>query len=213
MLGYQLFGVWKTEAELIKIAITLIGTYVVIETLLVSFNSVFDMEWFKMYSFCMGRNFSNTFGFASIRRLSIIGTIILTFFVDIKTFWLIRKYNNENNLNQSENEHIKSDIPMRASLVSLFMVVSTMIILLIIETNENPEQFTKVGMICILFISLPKSPAMVFLTMHVNTTNARIDQDAERERKRQLEIQDAKRRRNERIARQLAMQEEGTLTF
>ena len=39
---------------------------------------------------------------------------------------------------------------------------------------------------------------MVFLTFHVDASNARIDQEEERERNRQLEIQEAIQKRNER---------------
>ena len=60
-----------------------------------------------------------------------------------------------------------------------------------------------------LSINLFKSPFIVFLTFRVDATTARIDQEADRERRRQLEIQEAKERRNRRIARQLAMQDIG----
>ena len=201
---------WKTEAEVVKDAIALIGTVMSIDILVVILNSVFDMGWFRFYSICMGKNYSSMSP-AFIRRLFHMGAMTSTFFADIKTFWLIRKYNNESNLNQGENERIKNDIPMRASLLNLYMIFASTIVFIIIGSRENPDQLIQVLMISILSLTLPKTPAMVFLTLHVNATNARIDQDAERERKRQLEIQDTKWRRNQRIARQLAMQEEGTI--
>ena len=48
---------------------------------------------------------------------------------------------------------------------------------------------------------LVKSPFIVYLTFHVDATNIRIDQEADREIRRQEEIQEAIERRKERDTR------------
>ena len=97
---------------------------------------------------------------------------------------------------------------MRASLVSVVLMAAAIISILFI--NAGPNQILKKSMISSLSGSLVKSPMIVFLTNRVNASNARIDQETERERKRQLEIQAAIKKRDERKARQFQQQNEGT---
>ena len=65
--------------------------------------------------------------------------------------------------------------------------------------NYTKEEKVDTAQTVLVIWFLIKNPWIVFLTFRVNATNVRIDQDEERERKRRLEIQDAIRRRNERL--------------
>ena len=203
---------WKTELELIKIFITLLITITPVFVSVIIINSIFEMKWINSYSACMALEEAerpkNLIWSIFISSYTIINTIF-TFLTDLKTFVLIRRYNQQSNVHQAENGEIKSEIPMRASLVNFLNIFTFLISFFIAFGSQGSQQFIENAMFIILVIYVPKTPAMVFFTLRVNATNARIDQEAERERKRQLEIQDAKQRRNKRIARQLAMQEEG----
>ena len=76
---------WKTEAEVVKDAIALIGTVMSIDILVVILNSVFDMGWFRFYSICMGKNYSSMSP-AFIRRLFHMGAMTSTFLLTSKPF-------------------------------------------------------------------------------------------------------------------------------
>ena len=139
--------------------------------------------------------------------------IIGTFFVDIKTIWMIKRYNTESTLDEAENRQIKSEVPMRTSFLSLLLIAGGILTNVLITTDQSPKQLLTKYMLGQLLINLVKSPFIVFLTVRVNATNARIDQEAERERKRQIEIQEAKQKRNERIEKRLALQIEGNFDY
>ena len=144
--------------------------------------------------------------------------ISCTLFFDLKTLWLVRRYNSgsnqvhvnqiQGNQVQGNRRHILNEIPARASILNVLSIVYIYFVYNLIS-SPNSQQLILLSLISLLVFNLVKSPFNVFLTIRVNASNARIDQDEERERKRQLEIQEAKQRRDERIARQLAMQEEG----
>ena len=55
------------------------------------------------------------------------------------------------------------------------------------------------GTIGLLVALLIKSPVSVFWTVRVNETNARIDKDKERESRRKLEVEEALKKREQRM--------------
>ena len=197
---------WKTEAELIKITIFLIGIVTFLRLSLTIANTVFDLELLTFYAYCMSQKYISYFHIYMQCYHAIM--VVLTALVDIKTLILIRRYRNGTNQIEQEHRHIMNEIPMRSSLFNLSFL--PLIIGYSLRnywlTLPQPEDQMRLAMTLLLTVFLIKSPFITFLTFRVNETNGRIDQDEERERKRQLEIQDAKQRRNERIARQLAMQ-------
>ena len=104
-----------------------------------------------------------------------------------------------------------NEIPIRASLFNLTVFVALFVALRFIQNDSSSKGLFLVLWIGILSFNLVKSPFIIFLTFRVDVSNARIDQEEDRERRRNLEIQDAIEKRNKRIARQLAIQEEGML--
>ena len=202
---------WKTEAELFKITSFLTSMIISFTVLAITVNATFDLKWSRVYSTCLNRIDMTQ---PAVLELCINGLriicVISTVVVDIKTLVLVRRFRNGPSQVQQEDRHIMNEIPMRSSLFNLSLLLIPFIghILQIHGYRLALQSEDRIRQVMIIHLSifLFKSPFITFLTYRVNDTNARIDQDEERERKRQIEIQEAKQRRNERIARQLAMQ-------
>ena len=147
--------------------------------------------------------------------------IILTIIADIGCLILVRGLRKRSTQKQvstcSQNQiqncqkHILNETPMRSTILNLgIIMVWAFTIPLGIFGNLNEVDKINYGIAIAMVSWIIISPTIIFLTFRVNKQNSRVDQDVERERKRQVEIQDAKQKRAERFARALAISISGT---
>ena len=87
---------------------------------------------------------------------------------------------------------------MRATIINSSYLLMTVIMAPIIVTYG--EEF-KIASILILI--LIKTPIMIMLTFRVNAKTARVNKEEEREWKRQVEIEEAKQKKADRLARRI----------
>ena len=181
---------WKSDEDIVKA--TRIGIFCLLMyslTYLLS-NACFDLKIAPIYDSCMG---SSDF---SPRYISVMFSIVLfvTIRYDIALLLKIRKWKrqiqpSENMLKMSmENGHILNEPGMRSTFVNLvFMAISLLAYNLLSSVTLEQGLYNKVLFTFLLATTL-RCPAIVFWTLNINEANARID----REKNRQVEIEEAK---------------------
>ena len=200
-------GIWKSNAQLIKITNLFVGLWMTSLSIYIFLNSYFELEYLMLYNICtnagkeIARHIFQVVVFGAYRAI----LSVLTIAVDIACLFLVRELAKKpkpgTNQAQKEKRNILNETPMRSSLLTLLYFAHVLSIMPIMAleslTNREKIDIALIGQYVLLLI---KNPWLVFLTVRVNEVNARVDQNEERERKRQLEIKDAIKRRNERLA-------------
>ena len=194
---------WKTEAELIRSTnrILLATFFVLFLTFLIG--TQFDFGMIGYLDQCLANatgNVSNgSFLIFTVRHIIVSCTV----YFDLKCLLLVRSYRNQISesifqFSQHEHRHILYEIPMRATIINSSYLLMTVIMAPIIVTYG--EEF-KIASILILI--LIKTPIMIMLTFRVNAKTARVNKEEEREWKRQVEIETAKQKKADRLARRI----------
>ena len=180
--------------------------------LLLSFtNSYFELNSFNIFSVCLYKEETESpkllFNFIST-TLPIFTLLTVTIALDISCFFFVLNRRNtvqdiqtQFQINQNHS-NILDDIPFRASLISTFvyLILITGYFIISIENIHPLEKYVSVIIICRVN-DICKSPLIATCAFKVNDENRQRNSAEERERKRQLEIQDALRRRAERLAK------------
>ena len=179
---------WKTEKQLIRSTnISLIFTTIVL-LLVIIFNAIFDWRVISLYNQCMGSNEVAITGMVviGIRLFIILGTVT----IDVKCLLLVRSYQKSH---RKTNGTILTETPCRATLLNCAIFLFSVIYIPIAVSNG---EFLKLAMLGQLLVFMIKSPFIIFLTFRVNQINARINQEV----RRQQVLEDAQKRRAERLS-------------
>ena len=189
---------WKTEKELIQDTNKALSLTTVLLLIMVITDAIFEMRWFAAYNHCMG--ITNKMAWMGIwAHLVRVLIILTTMYLDIKCLKLVRKIRNhplQSDQRIQEQRHVLHEIPMRSTLLNFIMIL---IFLVTISIGLQGGEHLTTGTIGLLVALLIKSPVSVFWTVRVNETNARIDKDKERESRRKLEVEEALKKREQRM--------------
>ena len=193
---------WKTEKELIQDTNKALSLTAILFLMMVITNAIFDMRWIGVYNHCTG--VTNEIAWVGILiHLVRVVIIIATMHLDNNCLKLVQRIRNHPNQAASlqsdqgiqKQRHVLNEIPMRSTILNFGLILVILITILVgLQTGEPLGS----GTIGILVMLLIKTPVSVFWTVRVNETNARIDKDKEREQRRQLEVKDALKKREER---------------
>ena len=158
-----------------------------------------------IYNVCMGFPHSPTPNLLYLLFFggSRVALQIATMSVDIACLLLVRKLSSRvvegSNQVQTEKKHILNEIPMRSTMLNAVqMAIWFAMIPLTVSSGYSLQNKMNIGVTVSLLNLILKSPVIVFLTFRVNTENMRVNRDDVRERNRQLEIQEALERKEER---------------
>ena len=189
---------WKTEKELIQDTNKALSLTTVLLLIMVITDAIFEMRWFAAYNHCIG--ITNKMAWMGIwAHLVRVLIILTTMYLDIKCLKLVRKIRNhplQSDQRTQEQRHVLHEIPMRSTLLNFIMIL---ILLVTISIGLQGGEHLTTGTIGLLVALLIKSPVSVFWTVRVNETNARIDKDKERESRRKLEVEEASKKREQRM--------------
>ena len=189
---------WKTEKELIQDTNKALSLTTVLLLIMVITDAIFEMRWFAAYNHCIG--ITNKMAWMGIwAHLVRVLIILTTMYLDIKCLKLVRKIRNhplQSDQRTQEQRHVLHEIPMRSTLLNFIMIL---IFLVTISIGLQGGEHLTTGTIGLLVALLIKSPVSVFWTVRVNETNARIDKDKERESRRKLEVEEALKKREQRM--------------
>ena len=185
-------------------------TSAIIYGLLITFiNSVFELTSFNTYNVCLCREKAEspkllfTFITTTLPQLTIQLTIII---LDISCFYLVKKQKNNRQKSKvqkliyEKHSNILTEIPFRASLISTSIFLLQVLGHIVIASRLQPLEKYAFVIILVKVTSIWKNPLIATFTFRVNEENRKRNADEERERKRQWEIQDAVKRKQERIA-------------
>ena len=205
---------WKTEAELIRLALSIMFGSFAFLILIHLINFMFEVEWLQlvMYKFCMASG--SPLGNLRPTLLSFLAIVFRIFFlvstliIDVCTLLMVKNWERDSSQIQGDQRHFMNEIPLLSSLLNM-IVLMAFIMTHIITYQFYPEYFPISFRYLQMLFFLFKSPIVIYLANIVTASNIVSDENEERERKRNIEIQDAIKRRNDRLARQLAMQDEG----
>ena len=194
---------WKTEKELIQDTNKALSLTAVLFLVMVIINGIFDMRWIGIYNHCMG--ITNQIAWMGIlTHLVRVMIIIATIHLDIKCLKLVQRIRNhpnpaatspQSNQGTQEQRHMLNEIPMRSTILNFGLML---VILLTMLIGFQTREILVSGTIGILVTLLIKSPVSVFWTVRVNETNARIDKYKDREQRRQVEVQEALKKQEQR---------------
>ena len=191
---------WKTEKELIQDTNKALSLTAVLLLIMVITNAIFDMRWNHIYNHCTGVTKEISWMGIST-HLAQVMIIIATIHLDIKCLKLVRRIRNHPNptvnvqQGTQERRHLLHEIPMRSTILNIGLILDYLVTLTI--GSHSGESLTS-ATIGVLVMSLTKTPVSVFWTVRVNEVNARIDKDKDREQRRQLEVQEALKNREQR---------------
>ena len=196
---------WKTEAELIRSTNRiLLGTFLVL-FLTFLIDTQFDFGMIGYLDQCLenttGNASNGSFLIFTVRHIIVSCTV----YFDLKCLLLVRSYRNQISesifqFSQHEHRHILYEIPMRATIINgCLMLTAIFVGPMVITSGEEFKILSK----SYLFIFLVKTPLMILLTFRVNAATARVDQDEERERLRQVEVAEAQQKRIDRLTRNI----------
>ena len=189
---------WKTEKELIQDTNKALSLTTVLLLIMVITDAIFEMRWFAAYNHCIG--ITNKMAWMGIwAHLVRVLIILTTMYLDIKCLKLVRKIRNhplQSDQRTQEQRHVLHEIPMRSTLLNFIMIL---IFLVTISIGLQGGEHLTTGTMGLLVALLIKSPVSVFWTVRVNETNARIDKDKERESRRKLEVEEALKKREQRM--------------
>ena len=194
---------WKTEKELIQDTNKALSLTAILLLIIFITNAIFDMRWITIYNHCTGVTKEISWMGIST-HLAQVMIIIATIHLDIKCLKLVRRIRNHpnptvnvqsNQQGTQERRHLLHEIPMRSTILNIGLILDYLVTLTI--GSHSGESLTS-ATIGVLVMSLIKTPVSVFWTVRVNEVNARIDKDKDREQRRQLEVQEALKNREQR---------------
>ena len=193
---------WKTEKELMNQTNKALLFATILWLVVVAATAIFETKWLGIYNHCIDENAGVIAWVGIILRLVRISIIIYTIVIDIKCLKLVRRIMNHpnpaanNQLSSEEQRHSINEIPMRSTILNLGYVLLTMTALPIMIAHQ--VKTIEAGTIGLLIILMLQTPVTVFWTIRVNDVNARVDEEAAKEQRRQLEIEEALKKREER---------------
>ena len=194
---------WKTEKELIQDTNKALSLTAILLLILVITNVIFDMRCIHGYNHCTSVTNNSRAWIGVLGHLVRVVMIIATIHLDIKCLKLVQRIRNhpnpaaspQSNQSTQEQRHMLNEIPMRSTILNFGLML---VILLTMLIGFQTREILVSGTIGILVTLLIKSPVSVFWTVRVNETNARIDKYKDREQRRQVEVQEALKKQEQR---------------
>ena len=200
-------GMWKSNSQLIRITNRMVFAMITLICTQIFTNGFFELKQLLIYNVCTKSEKEVELHVLQIVLFGGYRVVIsiLTIAIDIACLVLVRelakKPNPGSNDAREEKRNILNETPMRSSILTLLYFLNILAVIpFMASDNYTKVEKLDISQTVLFMIFMVKSPWIIFWTFRVNSTNARVDQDKERERLRQLEIQDATKRRNERIA-------------
>ncbi len=190
---------WNNDKELIKYSWLIFGISIAYWGSLVICNAVWSLEIFFMYTNCLEivKNSVVKIMIGEIMRyilvfLPMTCCILATVFMDFHCLIKIK----------SRGIATAEEMSLRATITSSIMTIPYVVLCCIsinfFGLNEKLKWFLLTSLYFI-FITF-RNPVIATCAFRVNEVNQQIDLEAQRERKRQIEINDAIKARKDRIA-------------
>ena len=202
-------SLWKPNEKLVKNASLAILSLILYTILITFINAFFEFKSFNVFNVCLNQEkaeFPNV-AFNIISCLvPVLFFIILTNVLDVSSYiWLQTRIGPATRSNSIKDSIFKGsdtnpnapnvDIPLKASLISSTLFIPIFVAYIIIGSDRiQPLEKYFVGILCLRLTDAIRNPLTASCTFRVNSANAAED----RERNRQVVINEALRQRQER---------------
>ena len=188
---------WISNAKQIKIINLVVMACYIYLTLFILIQPIGGLKMFPLYAFCMDEPFPtyhSVFFIFCVAPQFII--LIITLTLDLKTTSIIQQIRAE----QTETfvkRTLLEETPMRASIINgcyIFALTLTAIVFHLIVDRQVLQSSFSLVVVILLIVQTFKSPVIVMWTFRVYQENRNIERKVDREERRQLEINEAKKR-------------------
>ena len=184
---------WKSEKELVRKSTWIIGLVLLYGLILTFINAYFNLRAFNIYSVCLEKQHT-TNNQVSFCLITVLIPMMILFLTTCIMDFLCYIW-----INDIPNKRYTNDIPLRATLISTALLFPYLISTVVLAMNDiNALDKYLIAIISYRFNDIIRSPLTATCTFRINNENMQRNADLERERKRQIEIQDALQRRSER---------------
>ena len=148
-----------------------------------------------IFNFCIGKSYEakNEMIAWAVVIIPMVILSVATAIMDLSCWLFVTKNSNTN---------LDRDMPLRVSMISfvlmvIIMIFPSIILGLVADTSSETKFFFVHIFSCLM--TLVRDPLIAFVGFRVNEVNRQVDQEADREMRRQKEIQDSWRAKNKRI--------------
>ena len=194
---------WMTDKKIIQKAnvTTLAGLIFIFFE--VSANAILDLRMSPLYSNCINETNQSINGFIQLilNIIPIVILILITAVYDMKSLRYIREFRRTRpNSNASSNEErtLLQETPFRSTILNFIGVLLPMVYsAVMLESSENDTVASWSKLTSIVCLALMCKNLIVFWTFRVYQGNMHTNQAEDRERKRQIEINEAQKRKRE----------------
>ena len=171
-----------------------------------SINAYFNLQSFNVYSVCLLREKADfpqvAFNFITV-LMPVISVMVLTNAMDLSSyFWLQNRVLVTRQLNKEGHHHLlvheeHNNIPLNASVICSLLFIPHLVGFCVVGSESiQPLEKYFLAIMVIRLNDVIRNPLIAKCAFRINDSNAAEN----RERKRQVEIQDALQRRQERKA-------------
>ena len=180
---------WKNEITLISYVKTIFICLILYHYATQIINVTFDLKIFNVYNICIGskdEHHPSLNGILIMFPMMIV--VLITAALDIKCYIIVKNHSN-----------VVDDLSLRTSIVSIslmFPYIFGSLVILNLFDLDNLSRYFVVMFICV-FLSIIRNPIILLFTFRVNERNRQVDLMEEREKKRQIEINFALKKREE----------------
>ena len=182
---------WKPNEVIIRWTFFVILYNYLYSFLVLVINYYFDLKLSNIINVCLGQeNTSSSIIWLNftLTLLPVVTASISSCIIDIRSYLLIRKGGNKN----------YSGLPLRASLLSSFLILPYLFAAVILLRIKSIEIKYMAMIYNCLFFTTIRIPLVLRFGLKRNEINQQINQNEDREQRRQLEIEEALKRRQAR---------------
>ena len=161
-------------------------------------STIYDLKIFNIYNLCYWGEKTEKSKFMLIFLFLLLPFLIktsLTVYLDVRCYQIAKKSKSV------QSRQILNNIPLRTTIISsvaCFVWLSITIVLGNSSKNLTPSVKFFLVFIPLLLLDAFRNPLMVLFSFKVNQINQHVDPEQAREQRRQMEIEDAKRSRENR---------------
>ena len=189
---------WLPEKTLRIWVVISTSIYFLYMNVVVLSSTIYDLKIFNVYNLCYWGEKTEKSKFMPVFLFILLPFLILTIltvFLDVRCYQIAKKRKS------IQSRQILNNIPLRTTIISsLACFVWFSITLVLGSSNKNLTPSVKFFLVFIhlLLLDAFRNPLMSLFSFKVNQINHHVDPEQAREQRRKKEIEDAKRRRENR---------------
>lgn len=181
---------WKSEATIIKYVKVIFLCLILYETFLQVLNVILDLKMLHVYNICIDSGAEHhTLLNGIFFSLPLLITVSVTTILDLRCYFIIKNHSN-----------VTDDLSLRTSIVSICLlflyIIGIAFVLNFFGLNQSTKYYAVMSIS--IFLSIVRNPIILLVTFRVNELNRHVDEMEEREHNRQIEINFALQKREER---------------